>query len=596
MSELHENKNLESSKNENESKETFISSVGSRRDILFYIRSGYADLDKDSNEIKQTYDFVNFVYGKSNTERLSKIIDEVLKKDMEFFKDKTDEEITDWQKQKNSRYSFEDSLYGEMRRTNSTNLAELMLWHMTLLDILNLKCYDLNPDEPLEESIKNAVMKRSDDRLDFLYGNHDSSYWYGSSCFSTSLYKYAKQIFKDLPEKQGVNQQQEQLMRKIFTCFVKVAFCKMKQSAKLEHYKNDQQAYDIYQGAIYSFKDRFYLEESPYSDEYVKATEKDVAGYLFLTGELEIMFNNYGDDFFKFFGIRRGCGQCDDGNPVFNEYLFFLNKIEPLESRYEKNNNGFIEKYFPMELFVTSYYEELQTEWILPYFKDEQLRSSLMKSIKNKFNKTDFSDIKQSRNCTERESNLKPSNYFGDIIERFTDNKKYSNLLIEGMSVMFCMNGNNVIDNQKNGQKNNSNKSPESSNIIENTNGSVTDDIKINKNGTVQDTNSNKDEKSSSINQVKTEKNNQALTGIKIKIKIKNNPQSWFVRFFYKVINFFRDIGHKIRNLFCGQPNKIDIVDLKNNYVVQGINTLKGKDSETPKVNILSNKEQKNII
>ena len=589
MSEISENKDLKLSKsdglpNASESGEKDISRVGPSRDILFYLKNSSHLDDESSKEIKQTYDFVDFVYGKSNTERLSKIIDKVVKKDMEFVKDKTYKEITDWQKQKNPRYRFEDSLYGKMRRTNSTNLAELMLWHMTLLDILNLKCYDLNPDEPLEESIKNAVMKRSDDRLDFLCGNHNLSYWYDSSCFSTNLYKYSKQIFKDLPEKEGIDLQQEQLMRKIFACFVKVAFCKMKQSAKLEHYKNYKQAYDIYQRAIYSFKDHFYLEESPYSDKYVKATEKDVAGYLFLTGELEIMFNNYGDDFFEFFGIRSGCGQGDDGNPVFNEYLSFLNKIEPLESRYEKNNNGFIEKYFPMKLFVTSYYAEDQTECILPYFKDEQLRSSLMKSIKNKFNETDFSDIKQSRNCTERESNLKPSNYFRDIIERFVDGEKYSNALVEGMSVILCQEKDKIVDIQQSSQENNANKLIESPSVNE-----KEEEPKK----TVEYTDLNKDGKSSLNNWIKIENNHKITT--KAENKIENGKKNWFFRFVRVVLDFFCRIGSRISNFFCRQLEEINGVGIKNDSVFKNSNGMGSQNSETPKITDSKDKEQKNI-
>ena len=156
MSELHENKNLanESSEllNANKPGETGTDCFVPYHDILFYITSDYAALpDEDSKRIKQTYEFIKLVYGKSNTERLSKIIDKVVKKDMESFEGKTDEEITNWQRQKNPDYSFENSLYAQMKEIGDSKLVESMILYMILLDILTLKCYDLNLNDQLEK-------------------------------------------------------------------------------------------------------------------------------------------------------------------------------------------------------------------------------------------------------------------------------------------------------------------------------------------------------------------------------------------------------------------------------------------------------------
>ena len=506
---------------------------------------GLLGADEKSQEIKLIYDFVNFVYGKSNTERLSKIIDKVVKEDMKFFEDKTDEEITSWQSQKNPNYEFKNSLYAEMKKEAASKLVEPMLWHMALIDILNLKCYDLNSDEPLEESIKDAIMQKSNDRLDFLCGNHGLDFNYVND-YGELLYKYSKRVFEDLPTKKGINLQSECLMRKIFACFTKVAFCKMKQSAQLECYKNARRSYDDYRYAIDSLKNRFYLQVNPYDDR-IKAVEKDIATYLFLIGELEIMFNSYGDDFFKFFGID--CG------PVFKEYLFFLNEIEPLENQYRKDKKGFIKKYFPIDLITGLWDEKIQSESILPYFKDKKLRSSLMKDLKKRFNKIKFDQIEESKSGIEE--NWKRTNYFCDIINRFTDGQKYSNELVENMSVMLCQEKDNFIDIQRSSQKNN-------------------------------------EEEKNEKEQAGAEKENKEKQNM-AKDETKNSGKNYFFRFVCAVLNFFRSIGSKIINFFCRQPKKIDNVGGKNNSFVSNIKDIKSQDPEVLETDNLDTAKQKNI-
>ena len=124
------------------------------------------------------------------------------------------------------------------------------------------------------------------------------------------------------------------------------------------------------------------------------------------------------------------------------------------------------------------------------------------------------------------------------------------------MSAIICLGTNDVIDAQKNNQKNNDNKLVENSNVVE-------------------------EEK---------EKNNQALTGENSKIK-NVHQKNWFVRIIYKVLNFFRGIGSKIRGCFRRQPEKIDIVSLKNNSVISDINSVKDKDSGAPKVDNLDHEK-----
>ena len=595
MSELHENKNLESNKfdelpsaNESgESGEKYISRVNPHRDILSYLNTNGSHLnDKNLHEIERTYDFVNFVYGKSNTERLSKIIDKVLKKDMEFFKDKTDMGITDWQKQKNPNYRFEDSLYAKMKKEGHSKLVELMFWHMILLDILNLKYYDLAPDKSLEESIEDAVNQKSSDRLDFLYGDHQLSY-YSRSAFGETIYEYAKQIFKDLPEKQGVNQPQEQLMSKIFACFTKVAFCKMEESKELECYRNDQQSYENYRDAIFGFKSCFFLGDDIYNS-CVKAVTEDMAAYLFLTGELEIMFNSYGDDFFRFFGRRVGREYGEQNELLFKEYLFFLNKIEPLENRYNKNGSGFIEKYFPGSFFDCRD-AATQAGCILPYFKSKKLPSLIMERLKQRFDEEEIdvvseqlSNIEELQPCMELE--WEQTNYFRDIIKRFAGGEKYSNELVEGMSMMLCQEKDNIINIQQSGQENNVNKLIESPSVNE-----KEEDPKK----TVEYTDLNKYGKSSLNNCIKIENNYKITT--KAKNKIENGKKNWFFRFVRVVLDFFRRIGSRISNFFWGQPKKIDSVGIKNNSVFQNINGIGSQNSKTLEMTDLNDKEQKNI-
>lgn len=607
MSELPENKDLKSNKSDEflNARESVDrnKSVGHCRDILFCFNPNNLNLDdKYSQKIKQTYDFVNFVYGKSNTERLSKIIDKVVKRDMKFFENKTDEDITDWQRQKNPRYRFEDSLYGGMRRRNDMNLAELMLWHMTLLDILNLKCYDLKLDKSLEESIEDAVARKSTDRLDFLCGNHRLNFDY-TNFYGEILYKYSKRVFEELPKEQqrpyeyedededdNFLQRQGQLMKKIFSCFIKVAFCNMEQLEKPEYYKNFYHHYIDHRTAILNLTCYFFRQGNFYCNK------KDIATYLFYTDELETMFENYNRDFFCFLGWA--------AVDTF-EFWFFLNKIKPLEQRYAENKDRFIKMFFSRFLIhrveINRDYELSEAiANILPYFVDEKLRLSLVADMAQEWN-TDYNQLLDSLNLIEksnekselrrkrskRESKLslpeqaEQTNYFRDIIERFTDGANYSNALVESMSMMICRNGNIVIDNQKDDKNNN--KPPERSNIIENVNGSVDEEEKENK-------------KEKAEKKAKSENDNNKTTA-KAENKIENSKKNWFFRFVCVVLGFFSSIGSKISNFFCGQPEEIDSGKINSNSVVEDINIngIKSQSSKTPEIDNLNTEEQKNI-
>ena len=118
-----------------------------------------------SEKDNMLHDFINFVYVDSNTEGLSKLIDEIVEFDIKSL---------------------------EKRNTN-IKLTKLVLWHMVLLDILNLKQSDLDKSKPLTTAITDAVKLNSENRLKFL-----SSKALSVNEVPNLLYNYSESIFEEL--------------------------------------------------------------------------------------------------------------------------------------------------------------------------------------------------------------------------------------------------------------------------------------------------------------------------------------------------------------------------------------------------------------
>ena len=563
---------------------------------------------------KSPYGFISLIYKSQNIEKLLKIIDEVAKTDMEkFFCDKTDDEIANEFVRitagTSSNYEFKESVYSMLElyhhhcyTYNHRELVELVLWHMVLLDILNIKFSDLKYDKPLEEAITDTLKQNSDNRLKFFFNQAKS---YESMTAGGALYEYSRRIFKDLPEKQGENKEQEQLMRKIFAHFLAVSFYRMKQIAPSDFDENNQ-ANRKYQLAIKSFSRYFYISEngidnSKYID-CVKATDNDLAICLFMTGELEPLF--YSHDF----NVVNHLCEADhyvDLNEIDNstfcsfDFLFYLNKIKPLEQQYKDDTNKFIQDLFPgtKKYWAKSWSSVDHLSNILTYFNNEKLFKEAKDYLIEYFHfsvetvKRLNDNIQQNKELlgTMSKDNSKLSQsepYFYDMVKRFVGDEKckdknvprVSDEEIRRVSMMLCesnVNVENVVDQNQimdNEQKNNS--------VV-----------------SVSDIDSSKDKNNGAIADLSNEIKNEP---IKDDNKHDKEKRAWHIAshikfFFVGIRNFFHSIRGRISNFFCRQPEKIEVVELKNNPVVEDINSIKSQNFKVPETNNLNAEKKKDI-
>ena len=325
-------------------------------------------MEEKSNDYKY---FLWYVYGFGNAERLCKIVDDVV---------------------------------NEHKRNGDDKDEKFLLWHMVLLDILNIKMTDLKLDfeeeklKSVEKAIKNcllteeAVKRRNDFINDFIDQNKDTIK-IKNRYFASELYKYSKKIFpefaqikylgdyKNKPDKTAT---EYKFLSKAFSCFLKVSFYHMKRVADFEEYKSDSKVYDKYQKRIYKLTEYFYIGNI--YNGCINSSTEYMATYLYKTGELNQWFLNYENDFLDFFCYCHG-GSGYDSEPCFYEFCFYLNKIKPLETRYEEDDTGGHEKFWQM-FFPQKYRSlfgdvRLLLSCIGTCFSDEKLIKSANDELKN---------------------------------------------------------------------------------------------------------------------------------------------------------------------------------------------------------------------
>ena len=375
------------------------------------------------------HDFIDFVYGDSNTERLSKLIDEIVESDIKDLKE----------------------------RNINIKLIKLVLWHMILLDILNLKQSDLDKSKPLTMAITDAVKLNSENRLKFL-----SNKELNVNDIPNFLYEYSKSIFEELADTsmnstklsdKSDEQENKQSVRKIFCRFFEFSFCQMKKAANFESYKNDTAFYRNYEDIVLNLQGRFYMYDRYFDCVYADA--QDMASYLFATGKLEIFLSNYGTDFLYYFGWNcRGSMPWD--RPSCDYILFFLNELESIENRYRKDKDGFMKLFCPYyaNLMFTKSGKDIASDLreartvvthitnILAYIEDETLFSEIRNSLIQRYKLTE-EFVGYLDNGTEQTNNFvkccygkcehpqhqgnsiidETKNWFQDIAKRFAENE-----------------------------------------------------------------------------------------------------------------------------------------------------------------------------
>lgn len=190
---------------------------------------------------------------------------------------------------------------------------------MVLLDILNIKISDLKLDfgkensESIEKTIKNCLLieKAVKRRNDFINGFIDQkrdTIEIRNRDFASALYEYSKKIFPEFAKIPYQNSSRNapdtrvtgyKFLSKLFSCFLKVSFYHVKKVADFEGYKSDSKSYNDYQGRIDELTKYFYIGNI--FEGRINASTEYMATYLYKTGELNLWFLNYGNDFFDFF-------------------------------------------------------------------------------------------------------------------------------------------------------------------------------------------------------------------------------------------------------------------------------------------------------
>ncbi len=410
--------------------------------------------------------FLWYIYGCGNAERLCKIVDDVV----------------------NELNKNKDDIIMESENNNEDK--KFLIWHMVLLDILNIKIddlkldFDLKKSESIEKAIKNyllsnkSVKRRSnfvESAINSLNGNNDNDlsddeyeYKYGcpqSLClhgwikgrYGKNIYEYIKQIFPELTAPQteawmkrnsyssllDIIPNEVKLLQRMLVCFFKVSFWQMEKVIYFGEYKNDGNTYKKYKKDVYGLKNYFYRARHLHGIWFVRNWHECMAVYLFKTGELENWFCQYKNDFLSYF-----CSDCDlvpnvnlGLNVYFREFVFCFNKIKPLQERYQENSGEFWQMFFINIVDKNSYNGLCVLECITPYIED----GSLKIKMKNEMEKITGCSDKQALIYNHQlfDSQLRDSgyfyrhlgeNYFSSIIIRFCGKNDLSDKVVQSIS------------------------------------------------------------------------------------------------------------------------------------------------------------------
>ena len=388
--------------------------------------------------------FLWYIYGRGNAERLCKVVDDVVNKlDKDKDKDNIENIIIEEDDDKDQKLNEDEKFW---------------LWHVILLDILNIKMADLklNFDEEKSKSVEVAIknyllteeaVKR---RNDFIDTKIKSDYP------ERLLWEYSRQVFPEFENIQvesggywdniNVNVDTAELLGRIFACFLKVSFYQIKRVEAADTDKNNQEIYEKHKNKIYNFND--YLQKQMFGRlevclddgnlKYQRGKFKitsNIAAYLFETEELEAWFLRYSKDFFSFFCNPNYFICPDDGESTveFFGFAFYLNKIKSFETRYRESPDGFWQTFYINIVEKESSRGEQVIEYITPFISQTELQNKMRPEI-NAFdgywelrNEDLFNH--QSLDTIDLEKN-----YFKPIIIRFCGKKDLSDKVVQSIS------------------------------------------------------------------------------------------------------------------------------------------------------------------
>ena len=213
----------------------------------------------------------------------------------------------------------------------------------------------------------------------------------------------------------------------------------------LDEYKDNQLVYKRYKNQIYDFNRYLRGEIFPLmSYDGIKFT-KYMAAYLFETGKLDQWFLNYKKDFFNFFCRTNSFDKLneDEFNIEFDYFAFYLNKIEPLQTRYKENSNKFWQDFLIDIVKKNSDIERsMLVHCITPYIQKRCLKNKMKTEITQmtKFKNEYLEASRRGRPCffyhdtIEYYQSNAEKNYFNPIIIRFCGKKDLSDKVIQSIS------------------------------------------------------------------------------------------------------------------------------------------------------------------
>ena len=424
-------------------------------------------LDKRKEYLKY---FLWYIYGRGNAERLCKVVDDVVNK-LDEDKDKDNiENIIEEDDDKDQKLNEDEKFW---------------LWHMILLDILNIKMSDLklNFDEEKSKSVEVAIknyllteeaVKRRNDFIDMkIKSDHPERL----------LWEYSRQVFPEFENVQvesggywdniNVNVDTAELLGRIFACFLKVSFYQIKRVETANIGKDNQEIYEKHKNKIRYFNR--YLNEQIFGRlevclddgnlKYQRGKFKitsNIAAYLFETKELETWFFRYNKDFFDFFCTPSYfiCHDDPESFPEFFGFAFYLDKIKSFETRYKESPDEFWQTFYINIVEEDSCRGSYVVIDITSFISQKDLEDK-MKGKAESFARGERFRVELFKQNSEKLDLEK--NYFSPIIIRFCGQKDLSDKVIQYISKV--IKGKDEVDHEDE-VKINAKNNPVQNNII----------------------------------------------------------------------------------------------------------------------------------
>ena len=254
---------------------------------------------------------INFIYGCGNSQRLCSIVDKAFKKSYESFceckdMEKFEKEFANYQNllgnDKLKKNKSAKPIYFQLFDRGGNTWIKIFTWYMVLLGILSIKKNDLKFET-------NADVIKKINNIDKLIYDYITSDKFKNQvlCFlntdigSHSIAGYFRRFTGLLffGKLQDRDHQENDVIGKVFLCFLKVAFYKMMELSKdvgKSHF------FEQFKEITYKLKSLYLCKATPAESKKYVYNVENAARYLFVTKELKQWFDDYKYDFIYYFG------------------------------------------------------------------------------------------------------------------------------------------------------------------------------------------------------------------------------------------------------------------------------------------------------